>query len=868
MSNKLSLLVNFIGVDRMSGAMRSIVGLGRSGSQSLRALGGEARRIQREMREVSRSMSRASGNVSDLVNRERELERALEGVNRQIERQRRIGTINADRDAMRNRGADLRARGAQNVGSGAALAAPLIFATKAAADFSSGMVDIQQKANLTDQATDQLGARLISLAADARQMPEAMRSGLDALLAKGLGVEAATTMIAPIGRFATAYKVEIPDAANAGYASLNNLKVAAKDTARIFDVMAQAGNDGSFEIADMARNFPSLTAQLQALGDQGLPAVADLSAALQVAMNTAGNADEAGNNIANLLGKINAPGTISAFKKNFGVDLPAAMKKLKDQGYSSLEAIALVTKEATKGDLKKLGFAFEDSQARSGILAMIQNLEQYRQIRDRAGKAGGLVDRQFDQRVVRDATVQWRAFMGTASALALTLGTTLLPVGTQVLGNIQRVGASFGHWAQQNPALAGALMKTVAALVALRICLGVAEFAFGGLLRPAASVIAFFRRVDALSRFVKLLGFLRVATSGAAGVFVHSLGLMRVAAIFLARGVMQAGLMMMANPIALAIAAIVLAVGGAVYLIVRNWTAIKTAFVAGTTAVRGTLSALPAWLSATGSAMMQGLISALNPNLLVARLLSIAKAGITAFKGFFGIKSPSRLMMQMGGFMTSGLAVGLDRGRGAARRSMDLLVADVSRAGNDGAKRVRGAGMMVKNGATPVAQARRPEIAPDIGPGALALNRRLPVAAQVSPVEAPPASVAALRDPRAPKSPILQLAPAQLGFAVFANLIDALSRSAAADDRAGGAMASNPPVDRPVRSGIAERLRAPVEMRPAARRGAEPERVTEKITVPVYAAPGHSADEIAEQVMRKIKDARRSEGRRSYDGDR
>ena len=66
MSNKLSLMVNFVGVDKMSGALKNIVGLGKKGSQSLRSLAREARRLQGEIRDYDRLMARTSGNVNAL----------------------------------------------------------------------------------------------------------------------------------------------------------------------------------------------------------------------------------------------------------------------------------------------------------------------------------------------------------------------------------------------------------------------------------------------------------------------------------------------------------------------------------------------------------------------------------------------------------------------------------------------------------------------------------------------------------------------------------------------------------------------------------------------------------------------------------
>lgn len=681
MSNKLNLLVNFIGVDKMSGALRNIVGLGRDGSKSIRALSGEARKLEREMTKVQRSISRGSGNMTELINRERELEGQLRQTNEQLSRQRRLAAINADAAAMQRQAEDLKQQGQDNVTGGATMAAPLIAATVAAAKFSSGLVDIQQKAELSDRATDQLGLKIMTLSKAAMQMPEDMRSGLDALLAKGMTLDAATAAIGPAGRLATAYKVELPDAADAAFASISNLKVASSQTAKIFDAMAAAGNAGGFEVRDMARFFPSLTAQMQALGEKGVPAVADLSAALQVAMHTAGGADEAGNNIQNLLGKINAPGTIAAFKKNFGIDLPAAMKKLQDQGMSSLEAIAMLTKQATKGDMKKLGFAFEDQQARMGILALIQNMDEYKRIRAQAMLSGGTVDRQFNQRVARDATVEWRAFLASASSVAIVLGTTLLPVMTDVLGNLGGMAASVSDWARANPELAGTLMKTAAALATARIGLGALQYAFGTILGPFASVMKFFRVVGPIVTMSSAFGKFANVMISTGGMAVRIFGMMRTAALFLGQGMVRAGAMMLANPMILAIVAIGAAIGLLAYLVYSNWDKIKGAFVAGWNWVKSTLAAAPSWLSNLGRMMMQGLLLAINPMALALKLIDVAKNGITAFKNYLGIKSPSRLMMQMGGHVATGLAQGIDGGSGKPRRAMGQLAAGVARAG-------------------------------------------------------------------------------------------------------------------------------------------------------------------------------------------
>lgn len=632
MSNKLSLMVNFIGIDKLSGSLRNITALGRKGSRSLGEIRTEGRKLESQLRDVRREFAGASGNITELANRERDLERAIDRTNRELADRKKLYAIEGDRQAMAARGEALQAKGRDNMVQGAGLAAPIILATKAGAEFSSGMVDIQQKAGLANAQTDRLAANILVMAKDAKRMPEDIRAGLDLLLAKGMALDPATAAIGPVGRLATAYKVDVPDAAGAAYASINNLKVPAAQTARILDMMAAAGNEGAFEVKNMARHFPSLTAQLQALGEKGAPAVADLSAALQVAMHTAGSEDEAGNNIKNLLAKINAPATIRAFEKNFGVNLPAAMKKLTDAGYSSVEAIAMVTKEATGGDDKKLGFAFEDMQARMGIMAITQNLEEYRRIRAAAMNSGGTVDQAFGQRAARDATVNWNAFLGSASALAITLGTTFLPIATEAMDMVIGLGNSVQQWAAANPETAATLMKVVAGLAVFKLGLGAAQIVLGTMLGPLGSAIALYRKFMIVGTLAKLFPNLAAA--------------MRLAGI---------AFRFMLGPVGLVITALAL-LGYAVY---SNWDKIKAAFMAG-----------KAWLSNFGSNMLavgKQIVMGLARGIAGAHvavwnaLKGVVLGGIGKVKNLLGIKSPSRVFMQIGAHTGEGMAIGLDR---------------------------------------------------------------------------------------------------------------------------------------------------------------------------------------------------------------
>lgn len=676
--NKLNLVVQFSALDKLSGGLKNIIGLGRTGDQALRGLKRQARDLKGELAGVQAEMAKAGDSVGDLVARERQLESALAGVNRQIERQKRINQIDGKVGRMQARGEEMKRAGQDNMLAGAGMLTPFVLAGKSAMDFSSGMVDIQQKAELTNRETAQMSRNILAMARAAHQLPEDMRASVDVLSGFGLDPRRAMQMVEPIGRLGTAFKVDLADGAAAAYANLNNLKVPISETSRALDIMAAGGKAGAFEVKDMARWFPGLTARLQALGQKGTPAVADLTAALQVAMNTAGSADEAANNIQNLLGKINSPTVINAFAKKFGVDLPAAMAKARAEGKTTMEAFAEIAQRTTGGNSAKLGWLVEDQQAQMGLLALIQNMDKYRAIRAQiqSGSAG-TVDAAFAQRQAQDASIQWKAFTGQLQATAITLGNTVLPAGTRFLSMLNGVMGAVGSWAQANPRAASTLMTLVGGLAVARIGLGALQFAFGGILGPMATAWGWFAKLRAAGSFAAAfpmvargLSIFRIAAMGAGR-----------AALFLGGQVLRAGVMMLANPMVLAIVAIGLALAGLGYLVYSNWGRIKAAFQNGIAAVKGSVAGLPAWMRSIGSMMMQGLLMALNPAALASRLLSIAKTGIAAFKNFFGIKSPSRLFMEMGGFITSGLAIGVDRGGAQPQRAMSRMAARAAAAG-------------------------------------------------------------------------------------------------------------------------------------------------------------------------------------------
>lgn len=688
----------------------------------LAAAGVATGRLAAHERELRREASRTN---AELAEQARRLERAQE----------RAGRFAAGRDAfgrVQGNASGLAAGGAAAIGTGVAIGTPIVGAVGQAMAYESVMTDIAQKANLARRESANMGIGLLAAAKAANQLPESLQQGVDVLSGFGLDPRQAVAMMTPIGRAATAYKAEIADLSAAAFAGNDNLKVPIAQTERMIDVMAQAGKSGAFEIRDMAQHFPSLTAASQALGQKGVPAVADLAAALQITRKGAGDSSTAANNLLNLLNKINTEDTIKNFKE-FGIDLPKAMKAAAAAGKSPIEAIAELAQKATKGDLSKLSFLFGDAQVQAALRPLIQNVAEYKRIRAEALSAKGVVDKDFADRL-NDGAEQARKFKISATVLGLSVARLLLPAVNELMTKGAALANRLSAWADRHPVLAKYIGLTVAGIAALLVVLGAGAIALAGIMAPFAS-LAFVARVLGTTTPGLFLKF------GKALIFPLKI-LPRLGSVFMlfARMAWAAGALLMANPIVLAIMAIVAVLAFAGYMIWKHWATIKVAFfssaatigqrwaafrvmlAAGWNAVVGVFNAAIARLAAAwawirsifsggaanawgdikaafhagirwwvglhvqfaqmGANLIQGLISGITGRLgqLKSTIVNAASAAATWFKQKLGIHSPSRVFMGLGGYVMAGLDRGLAGGAGAPIQRLTKLSRDMTAA--------------------------------------------------------------------------------------------------------------------------------------------------------------------------------------------
>jgi hypothetical protein len=175
---------------------------------------------------------------------------------------------------------------------------------------------------------------------------------------------------------------------------------------RIFGMGTYAGQQGGFEIKDMARWLPQQMAAAKAVGMYGEAGFAKLAALNQAAVVTAGTRDEAGNNVVNMLAKLGSQDTVKDFKKQ-GINLPKELAQGRMQGLDAVDVVGNLLQQqlskdknyqavqkqlqAAKNDEERraalesvgsiaqgtvIGKVFQDRQALMGLYGYMQNRER------------------------------------------------------------------------------------------------------------------------------------------------------------------------------------------------------------------------------------------------------------------------------------------------------------------------------------------------------------------------------------------------------------------------------------------------------------------------------------------------------------
>ncbi|HFV6668405.1 TPA: phage tail tape measure protein, partial [Escherichia coli] len=659
--------------------------------RALDSLSDTSRRLQERQNALTRATERygqlGSSRMQHLNSELLRVSRTMEQIERQ---QRRLSAASATSDALKANRMALYGQGIEAYGMAQTVYHTVSPAVQQSMSFQDKMIDMSITAKYDNKTRDALAGQIKGWALKYNQYQDELQEAVGSLISDNIDNVSDIGFLMPdIARAATATRTSAQDWAKVAAVWQNSLKGAARDFGAVQNIMAYAGDQGSFEIPDQVKWMQSLAPMMAGIAS-GKEAVAEIGASLQIAKIGAGSTDEAANNFKNFLTKIFARDTQKQFA-DLGIDLQGSIASYKAAGISPIEGMlsvierylnakspealagfksAMKIKNDTARDealqaLAKnfgLGDMFADMQVMAFIRPMLANMDRYREIRAGALRAADndLLASAYDQRL-KSPLEATKTLMVSSRDLAITLGDQLAPSFISLTQELLPLIQGAKHWVATHPQFVSGAFKLISALLAIKIATVGLKLGLNLLISPFVSVwknavllrANWLRLSLALGQGGKLrwlvTGFSAVARGARTLSGVLSGGLVR--GIMLAgRAVLWIGRALMMNPIGL----VITAVAAAAYLIYRNWGAVSGWFKQRWADIQ---EAFNGGIAGTGKLLI---------NWSPAGLLY--KAFAAALK-YFGVTLPAKFT-DFGGHLIDGLINGIKNKWGSLKSSV------------------------------------------------------------------------------------------------------------------------------------------------------------------------------------------------------
>ena len=689
----------------------------------------EAQKLKQQHQQQSEQLqtlrSKLSGagiSTRDLSSHERKLREQISATNASISeqgkrlvalnaQQKRLAVARASMEKTQSLAGNMAVNGAAGVATGYAVTRPIVAAVKAfapnedsATQLKVSMMDNTGKVSedfqkITTLAT-QLGDRLPGTTADFQEMMTMLRrQGLSAQSILGGTGEAAAYLGVQL-------KMPVVEAAEFAAKMQDATQTSEKDMMALMDTI-QRGFYAGVDPGNMLQGFSKIAPVMATIKKTGLDAAKEL-APLLVMMDQAGMEGGAAGN---------------AYRKIFQaglnkdkVDDVNKIRQLKGQkiqfsftdkkgNFAGLENLfAQVEKLKTLNDEDRTetikDLFGDDSETMTTLNTMMtKGLAGYREVQQKLQTQADLRKRVNEQ--LETLTNIMEAAEGSFTNAMAEFGDSVAPELKELIKTLGEIANKVGAWARENPKLAAGLVKVLALVAAISFTFGGLAIAMAGILGPFAVLrygMAMFgvQGGGTLGLMKKLGQGVRLLTSILSVGLISAIRMVSIALWGLA-----------ANPIALAIAAIVLALAGAAYLIYKNWDEVKlyviklwneikagfSGGIGGIVTVLANFSPiglvyrafagvlkylgidLPERFTDFGNMIVRGLVNGLYAGMgqIKTAITSIGDSTIGWFKEKLGIHSPSRVFAELGGFTMAGLTQGLEAGQRGPLNAMGNL---------------------------------------------------------------------------------------------------------------------------------------------------------------------------------------------------
>ncbi|WP_052497076.1 phage tail tape measure protein [Aeromonas sp. L_1B5_3] len=559
-NKKLSATITIGGA--VASSLKSAFGSVKGGVAEVGSAIRNAERQQKLLSQSIQTFGKQGRNVDGLRQKYVAITSQIDRLREAHERLNRIQRQQQENKANRS---ELGGKIVNTAAAGAAIALSSFAMFKQSSQFSYDLMMIGLTAEMTKKQVADLGGTMLTLSDQTGVSQENMKNAFGFLVAAGQKVGEAQANLKSIGKTAKATGSDIEDVARASFTMGDALKVKPDQMQRAMDMLVQAGKAGNFEFKAMAAELPGLGSSFQALKMTGTEAVATMGSALQIAMKGAKSESEAANNLSNFLSKLMSEETAKKAAK-MGGNISKVIRDAQASGANPIEAaIAEINRITKGGDQELISKLFGDMQVQNFIRPMLQNLEEYKKIKQEVLDSQGVVERDWAT-VMASSKEKTEKLSNSVWGLTKAIGSALDPTVGKLVDTLTPVVQATRDFVAENPKLVGGVIMAAGAFTTMRLAVLATKFAFTFLKGGMLDIVGLFYKTSA------------AATVAGAGSTTAAGGLtiLGKAFRFVGKAIIWVGRALLMNPIGLAITAI----AGLAYLVYENWDTLKPFFTA------------------------------------------------------------------------------------------------------------------------------------------------------------------------------------------------------------------------------------------------------------------------------------------------
>lgn len=333
---------------------------------------------------------------------------------------------------------------------------------------------------------------------------EQAAEALDSMIARNvLGIDRSKSFLPTIMKTASGSGAEPLEIANLASVLVGQNIVSNDDQLKMaFNMITAAGQAGGFEIKDMSRWLSQQLPLAQKSGLMGLNGLQKVLTMNQAAILTAGTTDEAGNNVKNLLAKLNSSDTAKDFDRAGRGDLADFLMNQRLKGMDAVDAwMSIIDKEAASNPQMKTMLAklktSTDKGEQTQLLASLNAISEgtvvgkFFQDMQATGALLGLRNKSIvdkvnaeigQNRTVTGVNDVNYAFMQTLPSVQVLAAEQAKDRATQaamdgLTPTIGKVASQFEDLATKNPLLTGSTIVATTAITAMGGAAGLATLA-------------------------------------------------------------------------------------------------------------------------------------------------------------------------------------------------------------------------------------------------------------------------------------------------------------------------------------------------------------------------------------------------------